>query len=177
MALSDLIVVDYAREALQLTRDEFAAKHPHPFFLSVTEPERPQRAVGTDVLQAKNVARLIESTSRDRANAPWVLPVKKTRPTFPGMITVGRTRNNDIVIEDALVSKFHAYLQTKQGQLELVDANSRNGTFVGDRRVEAKGEPARLKLGDRVRFGRIVLQYISPVACWDCLVRAQDHWG
>jgi hypothetical protein len=41
--------------------------------------------------------------------ALMVLPVRKVQSTFPDMITVGRTANNDIVLADMSVSKFHAF--------------------------------------------------------------------
>ena len=59
-----------------------------------------------------------------------IAPVRKRLDLFPEMITVGRTGNNDIVIPDATVSKFHAYFRVTDKGLEIVDAGSRNGTKV-----------------------------------------------
>ena len=50
---------------------------------------------------------------------------------------IGRDRGNDIVVDDLLVSRFHAELRARSdGTHELVDLGSRNGTFVNGRAVE-----------------------------------------
>lgn len=85
-----------------------------------------------------------------------VIPLRK-RPganTFSSMITVGRANNNDIVIRNPAVSKFHAYFrETTEGWL-LTDADSTNGTHVDDTLVEPRtsvlvGSEGRIALGDQ----------------------------
>ncbi len=50
---------------------------------------------------------------------------------------IGRGIENDIVIDDPLVSRFHAELRARSdGRHELVDLGSRNGTFVNGRVVD-----------------------------------------
>ena len=50
---------------------------------------------------------------------------------------IGRDPYNDIVIDDPLVSRFHAELRARpDGRHELVDLGSRNGTFVNGRAVD-----------------------------------------
>ena len=50
---------------------------------------------------------------------------------------VGRDPANDVVVDDALVSRFHAELRTRpDGRRELVDLGSANGTYVNGRAVE-----------------------------------------
>jgi ABC transport system ATP-binding/permease protein len=50
---------------------------------------------------------------------------------------IGRDRENEIVVDDLLVSRFHAELRARpDGTHELVDLGSRNGTFVNGRAVE-----------------------------------------
>lgn len=47
---------------------------------------------------------------------------------------IGRDSENDIVVDDVLVSRFHAELRARpDGLHELVDLGSRNGTFVNGR--------------------------------------------
>ena len=178
-----MLPVDPADQALALTRDEFRAQYPHPFLYCAHEPERPQRVVGTDILDDTSAIRLLQADQpRERkrtpvAVKPWAIAIKKVQAAFPSMITIGRTRNNDVLVEDTLVSKFHAFLRTGRDRWELVDAGSRNGTFVGGRRLEPRGAPVELKLGDRVRFGQLDFYFLDAAACWDHLVRAQDRWG
>lgn len=62
---------------------------------------------------------------------------KSKRNEFSDMITVGRTLNNDVVVDIASVSKFHAYFRNEgDGVYSLTDAGSMNGTFIEGRRLE-----------------------------------------
>jgi len=94
-----------------------------------------------------------------------IFPVKQTgRSPFPFFISVGRTDNNDIVIRDASLSKFHAYFKHEDGGGFLIqDGGSSNGTFVDDIKVPKKeeGEPLEIKSGARLRFGRIELTFLE----------------
>ncbi len=62
---------------------------------------------------------------------------------------IGRSLDNDIVINHGSVSRHHANILGRDGGFEIVDASSRNGTFVSDRRVTE----APLADGDAVRLG------------------------
>jgi len=82
---------------------------------------------------------------------------------FPMGITVGRVETNDIVIDQPSVSRFHAWLQQdpRTGSWEMRDADSKNGTFVNERRVAAKDRKV-LASGDRVRLGDVELRFLLP---------------
>jgi hypothetical protein len=74
-----------------------------------------------------------------------------TRDTY----TVGRHRNNDIVVSDPKVSSFHARLDRSPDSFVVVDLKSRNGSFINGRRVET----GTLKNGDELRMGPARLVY------------------
>ena len=65
-----------------------------------------------------------------------------------GGLKIGRAEDNDVVIDDDGVSRFHAELLFENGSLWLQDAGSRNGCFVNDIRVV--GHQA-LKVGDHIK--------------------------
>jgi pSer/pThr/pTyr-binding forkhead associated (FHA) protein len=68
-----------------------------------------------------------------------------------GQFSIGRRDNSDICVPfDTLVSRLHATLYLRHDGLWLVDENSRNGTFVGRRRVK---EPEKLSVGQMFRVG------------------------
>jgi hypothetical protein len=69
--------------------------------------------------------------------------------------TLGRHRNNDILINDAKVSSFHARLDRTPEGFMLVDLNSRNGSFLNGKRM-ANGV---LGTGDELRLGTARLVY------------------
>ena len=74
--------------------------------------------------------------------------------------TIGRSKDNDIVIKDHCISRNHAILQsTETGDFYLIDLGSRNGTFVNGRRVAI---PVTLHNKDRITFGKTEVQFDRP---------------
>ncbi|WP_122497537.1 FHA domain-containing protein, partial [Mycobacterium attenuatum] len=51
------------------------------------------------------------------------------------VVTIGRAPDNDVVLNDLLVSRRHAMLRRSGNQWELVDNNSANGTYVNGTRI------------------------------------------
>lgn len=83
---------------------------------------------------------------------PHLVPVDEPeRPVALSrdIVTLGRTRNNDICIQSRGVSRDHARLLVAPGSVTIVDASSTNGCFVNDVRVKRH----RLRDGDLVRIG------------------------
>ncbi len=119
-----------------------------------------------DVSQPKGGATV---PTGERGARPLVLPLRKVQTTFPSMITVGRTDNNDLVVPDEQVSKFHAFFRTVADRVELSDAGSRNGTFVGTRRLPARGGGALVRIGDKFAFGAVEFQLFDARGCWEWL--------
>jgi len=65
--------------------------------------------------------------------------------------SIGRDSSNDIVLDDDLVSGFHANLFYENGSLVCVDLGSANGTYVNDKRITMRtslDDRDILKLGD-----------------------------
>ncbi|HEX9331138.1 MAG TPA: FHA domain-containing protein [Anaerolineales bacterium] len=72
-------------------------------------------------------------------------------------LTIGRDSTNEIVINDAEVSRRHARLTFQGGKYVLEDLGSTNGTFVNGQRLAG---PRVLKSGEVVSFGeQIVLVF------------------
>jgi hypothetical protein len=68
-------------------------------------------------------------------------------------VTVGRGRDNDIVIDDRSVSKFHSTIAlTQDGKLIVADVGSSNGTFVNNKAIKSREV---VDLGDVITFGDI----------------------
>lgn len=72
---------------------------------------------------------------------------------------VGRGRDNDIVLPSDCVSRRHARLEQRAGNLFVVDLASTNGTFVNDD-VHAVRE-RQLQRGDRLKVGDTIFKYLS----------------
>jgi len=78
------------------------------------------------------------------------------------LVSIGRTHNNDIVIADASVSKFHAYFRSAS-DLRVWDGNSKNGTKVNDVVVPSRddGEPIAMNVGDVLKVGSVPLTLVD----------------
>ena len=72
---------------------------------------------------------------------PDPLPPESASPTavipMPVMnLRIGRAPDNDLVLDDPLVSRYHAELRKRPaGGYEIADLGSQNGTFVNGRRI------------------------------------------
>ena len=65
-------------------------------------------------------------------------------------LSIGRHSENDIVLKDMGVSRYHATVEGRGQKLLVFDAGSKNGTFVNGTKIES----AELHHGDIVRIGR-----------------------
>ncbi|MCI0527224.1 MAG: FHA domain-containing protein, partial [Nitrospira sp.] len=80
-----------------------------------------------------------------------------------GIFTIGRSKENDLMLDDALVSRMHATLRQEGTDFVLEDEKSRNGVFVNGKTI------SRVKLsdGDKIQIGGFKLQFLfsdSPQA-------------
>jgi predicted component of type VI protein secretion system len=83
-----------------------------------------------------------------------------TESVFPGdVVTVGRIQGNDVVLPDPdkRISGRHARLEKRDGAWTLTDVGSTNGTYLNDKKVEAK-KPHGLKSGDKISMGLFSLR-------------------
>src|SRR5215204_884758 len=77
-----------------------------------------------------------------------------------GAVTIGRTPDNDIVLESEGVSHCHAMLLAQPEGVTLLDLGSTFGTFV-DAIQALPDEPIRLPNGARISIGRALLRYAT----------------
>jgi pSer/pThr/pTyr-binding forkhead associated (FHA) protein len=70
-------------------------------------------------------------------------------------VTVGRTPDNDIVLDNRGVSRCHAQIEFGEGQAVLIDNESLNGTFLNSRRISEEV----LKDNDAIVIGKYTLYY------------------
>ena len=82
----------------------------------------------------------------------WVLPLLAGENVF------GREEGAQVRIDSSAVSRRHARIVIREGQATLEDLGSKNGTFLGERRLEA---PASLADGDIFRLGREIFVFRS----------------
>jgi hypothetical protein len=74
---------------------------------------------------------------------------------MPVPVTIGREEGNAVRLNDERVSRYHAKIQTEDGDVILTDLDSTNGTRVNGAAVQIR----RLRPGDQVSIGRTLLLY------------------
>ena len=74
-------------------------------------------------------------------------------------ISIGRNKNNQIVINNNTISKDHAIIEFDEDyNCTIKDLNSSNGTYVNGQKL--KKIPWKLRTGDKIKFGKYDLQYV-----------------
>ncbi|WP_225732333.1 MULTISPECIES: FHA domain-containing protein [unclassified Nocardia] len=118
----------------------------------------PQQPVPQQVPLAPNVPVNINMTARaDTSNLPPVRARPSTAPIAradrlpPGGLGIGRTTDNQIVVNDPLASRKHARLVATGEGLAIEDLGSANGTFVNGHRQER----AVLRERDIITIGNV----------------------
>ena len=121
-----------------------AAPAPEPPYEPVApyEPPAPrERAPRHAAAAAAAPAQPYQQAQPPQSVAPDLLPSVDRRPTsrmpLPAKaMRIGRVPDNDLVLSDLNVSRYHAELRkSPTGDYEIVDLDSHNGTFVNGQRV------------------------------------------
>jgi len=120
-------------------------------------PEAPadsEFAADSPTVSGIQTLRVVRSSVGDRvpaARVPVLLAAKTDRNAY-AHVAVGRSPQNDVVIDQASVSRFHADIRWSESGYSVRDAKSHNGTRLNGVLLQAsKGEP--LRAGDVVAFG------------------------
>ena len=72
-------------------------------------------------------------------------------------LTIGRSPDAEIFLDDVTVSRDHAVLVRRSGEWFLDDSGSLNGTYVNRRRIESH----KLVDGDELQVGKYKLTYLA----------------
>ncbi|MCU0521631.1 MAG: FHA domain-containing protein, partial [Anaerolineae bacterium] len=94
-------------------------------------------------------------------DAQWVLRIRAAQgssefvPTRPA-VTLGRAPDNDVVLQDALVSGHHARLMVGPEGCTITDLGSTNGTFLNGQRLQPQAA-VPVGAGDTLTLGQCTL--------------------
>jgi hypothetical protein len=114
---------------------------------------------------------LLPQETRTRAMRPLEMPIgpagveplylvgslngrRMTWPLSGKRVRIGRGLDNEVVLDDASVSRHHAEITREDGVTEVRDLGSTNGTWINAGRVEV----ALVEPGDQLAFGAVHLE-------------------
>ncbi len=103
--------------------------------------------------------------TRPTASEPLVLEVRRRvrREGHSPEVTLGRTQDNDIIVQDPTVSRLHAsfYQEQHTGTWYVSDAGSHNGTW-NNGTLLIPGRPEPLFERASLRFGDVLATFLQP---------------
>ncbi len=83
--------------------------------------------------------------------------VGQSFPLHGDRMTIGRSPDSDVFLDDVTVSRNHAVLVRRGGSWHLDDSGSLNGTYVNRTRIDSR----RLEDGDELQVGKYKLTYFA----------------
>ena len=99
---------------------------------------------------AQRIAEPLEQQAHDRVQTALLLHDGKRLVVGPAGVTLGRSRQCDVVLGDPNVSREHAEIRPRGGSWVLTDLGSTNGSCVNGRRIEG---PEVIRPGDEIELG------------------------
>jgi len=94
-------------------------------------------------------------------NLPRLVMPNGQEIILKGQMSLGRSVETDIRLDDTIASRKHAVIDVVGEQVTLTDLNSSNGTHVNELKI---GASMTLHEGDRVRIGNTTLVFKAAVA-------------
>ena len=164
----DTLQTELTHTVASMARSTGASMHGRPRVFLEAAPTVPRRRVRVEArMQSAQSpgANLTHTQELDpaliqqggQAASPTFALVDGSRrmPIAEAVVTIGRSLDNDIVLDDARVSRKHAQLGRRYGQYVLYDSNSSGGTTVNGR--PAEGTP--LRHGDVLAFAGVKVHF------------------
>jgi Protein of unknown function (DUF3662)/FHA domain len=105
---------------------------------------------------AGRVAEPLEERAKARQETALLLFEGKRLVVGPAGVTLGRSRQCDVVLNDANVSRQHAEIRPRGGSWVLSDLGSTNGSCLNGRRIES---PEVVRPGDEIELGTSVITF------------------
>ena len=105
---------------------------------------------------AGRIAEPLEQRAQTRAETALLLMDGKRLLVGPAGITLGRSRQCDVVLDDPNVSRQHAEVRPRGGSWVLTDLGSTNGSRINGRPVEGSEV---VRSGDEIELGATILRF------------------
>jgi hypothetical protein len=156
---------DFFPDRRTLTREDFLRVHPAPLLtMPIDGAPADHGALRTIMMPLRRGA---ADPPAKPANLGVVAIAKRGNDAFQGFIWLGREPHCDVVVPFGSVSKLQAqFLPKPNGDFEIVDVGSTNGTFVAGARLD-RNKPVALVNRQRIAFGTLEVTYVTPLGFWD----------
>lgn len=127
------------------------------------EADRPEETTGSDILEVKLLKKVLNALDKETVPSIEVLNGSAEGKKFYFAdeieeITIGRDPECDFPINEYIISRRHAKITKRWGGIAIRDLESKNGTYLNNRRVIEE----YLHDGDRVALGTIVFLFRNP---------------
>lgn len=122
---------------------------------------RDDRALpASDTMVFARTAQDDAAPAQDAANRAYLLVRTDGAPPVQfdiggALISVGRASDNDVIVDDPLVSRHHCQLKLQHGAYSFADLGSRNGSWVNGQAVSE----VALGPGDHIRIGSTEIEF------------------
>ncbi|WP_280273743.1 BTAD domain-containing putative transcriptional regulator [Nocardia wallacei] len=152
--------LDACRRVRTVLADELGID-PGPALVELEQRVLRQEPLNTlAIAQAERMAKAMTETvtevPRSARGGKLRLPDGRTVPIGKAGLKIGRMTDNDLVLDDPKVSRYHAHIQPSRAGLLIKDLHSANGIFINEQAVDSG---AMLTDGDVVRIGATVLVF------------------
>ena len=107
------------------------------------------------VIQGSKLGKHLDKVKRVESR---MLMFKNKNIPLISKITIGRSNDSNIIIDDGLTSRNHALIQKIKNDFFIKDLNSTNGTFVNEEKIP-KDMYIKIKPGDVIRIGKAKLSF------------------
>ncbi len=123
------------------------------------EPEEaPAEQSGRTMIysNAERLAEPLEERAHARAQTALLLVDGRRLVVGPAGVTVGRSRQSDVVLNDPNISRQHAEIRPRGGSWVLTDLGSTNGSRINGQPVERSEV---IRPGDEIELGSTILKF------------------
>jgi pSer/pThr/pTyr-binding forkhead associated (FHA) protein len=171
--MPDWIVQDLIRACTEMDREAFSSQLGGPVLIAEAPRTGFSFTRGATTLKRDPTKPRFHRDELLQENQRPVLPLRQRRPGPQAQITIGRDRDNDVVVADPTISSRHAAFgqNVQTGTITLQDLGSTNGSWVNSRRLVA-GRAITLFDGDTLILGDCKFFFFSPGGLYDGLKAA-----
>ncbi len=156
---------EFARIHRDLDAQVFDERYGHPFLVVVEHAApHPER-----LFETVSLKHLQDADWTQNATDAVVYPVRREGDENSSMVTAGRARNMDVVLDNPSVSKLHFYFKRDaiDGQWTLADAGSTNGTVLNGVALD-ENQLVRVKDGDQIGVAQVfTAEFLSAKAMYE----------